>query len=577
MPIRRAVDAAVAGNAPVHEKSVLFQTGGQSRQIGLRVIPFTESHVKNYLILFEDQNPSQAPAELPPGAPREPNTTALEFQLTQTRRELTETREYLRTVIEQHEVAIEELRAAHEEVQSSNEELQSTNEEIRTAREELQSSNEELHTVNDELQHRNSELHSSHSDLINVLNAVNIPIVMVGMDSRIRRFTPAAAGLLNLVSGDIGRLVTDVHSRVEVPALENLIRDTIQTLAVQRARVQDREGRWQSVFVRPYRTLDDRIDGAVISFLDIDDLTRALDRAQEAREFAEGIVETVQHPLLVLDGDLRIQRATAAFYRTFQISEAEARGLPIYEVSNGQWNIPELRALLDRALIQDVPFRDLEVEHDFPRIGRKVMRLNGRRIVRRDGSSQRLLLAIEDVTERKEAAEIQFHQLFETAKDGIVILDAETGRVQDVNPFFAELARYPRAELVGNPLSEIAPFRQTEVGRNLVAVTMEKEVARFDAVPLQTQDDTRIIVEIVANRYRVQDRTLIQANIRDVTERQESPSKPSAAPTWTCSSSPSPPPTICRSLCAPSSSMWNFSRSIITANWTRQRTRTFNS
>jgi two-component system CheB/CheR fusion protein len=518
-PLRKAIDTAAERRQPVEETGVRLARGGETREITLRVIPISEGESRFFLVLFEEGAVPHSPVAGP--HLDEAESSVLEYQLTQARRELDETREYLRKIVEQHEVAIEELRAAHEEVQSSNEEMQSTNEELRTAKEELQSSNEELRTVNDELQNRNDELGSANNDLSNVLSAVSIPIVMVGMDFRIRRFTPAASRLLNTAPTDLGRSIVDVHYAIDVPALQAMLTDATQTLAVQQSKIQNRDGRWFSVLVRPYRTTDDRIDGAVITFLDIDDLTRALESAEAARDFAEGMVETVQHPLLVLDHDFRIQRVTSGFYKDFQVTPNETLGQSIFAIGNGQWNFPQLRTRLEDALIRDVSFRDLSVEHEFPGIGRRTMRLNAQRISGRDRTSHTLLLAVEDVTERKEAAEIQYRRLFESAKDGIIVIDGGTGLVIDVNPFFLELTRYSRQEIVGQAFWEIPPFRKAEEGRTLVPETSEKGVMQYDSVNLHAHDGRQLVTSVVANRYKIKEQSFIQINVRDVTQRRQ--------------------------------------------------------
>ena len=171
-------------------------------------------------------------------------------------------------------------------------------------------------------------------------------------------------------------------------------------------------------------------------------------------------------------------------------------------------------------MVRDVPFRDLEIIHDFPQIGLRTMRLNARRIRGVDAGSYTLLLAIEDVTERKEAAEVQYRRLFESAKDGIIVLESPSGVVVDVNPFFLELSRYPRTEIVGKRFSELRPFLNAEQGRRLVSETLQEGAARYDSVLLHARDGRESIVEIIANGYRVKDRALIQVNIRDVTERR---------------------------------------------------------
>ncbi len=517
-PLRKAVEAALTQKEPVHESGIPVQYAQETRQVKLSVIPLSEE-APFCLVLFEEEPHKDGITAAAQNIGPEPNASELQFSHVQ--RDLARTRDYLRKVIEQHEATTEELRAANEESRSANEELQSTNEELRTAKEQLQSSNEELTTVNDELKHRNGELNVATSDLSNILNAATIPIIMVGMDLRLRRFTPAAERLLGMVSNDIGRTITEIHFPFHLAFLKDMLLQTLQSLNLQQRRIQDREGRWYELFVRPYRTIDDRIDGAVMTFIDIDDSTRALDQAERAREFSEGIVETVQHPLLVLNPDLRVLRANRAFYTTFGARSEDTVGQTIDDLGNGQWKRSNLRRLLEQALFRDVPFGDLEITHEFPQIGTRTMRLNARRTPSLDGNFS-LLLAIEDVTERREAAEIQYQRLFESAKDGIIVLESPSGIVVDVNPYFLELSRYSKAELLGKPFREIPPFLDVEQGRRLVSETVERGTVRYDSVALRARDRRDLIVEIIANRYRLKDRSLIQINIRDVTEKRRS-------------------------------------------------------
>lgn len=180
-----------------------------------------------------------------------------------------------------------------------------------------------------------------------------------------------------------------------------------------------------------------------------------------------------------------------------------------------------MRNLLQQALTRDILFRDMEITHEFPHIGKKTMRLQGRRIPASD-SNYTLLLAIEDVTERQEAAEIQYRQLFESAKDGIIVLEAPSGAVVDVNPYFLELSRYPKAELVGKPFYELTPFLDVEEIRRMVPETLERRIVRYDAVPMRIGAGREVTVEIVASMYAVKGRPLIQVNVRDVTEKRQS-------------------------------------------------------
>ncbi len=171
-------------------------------------------------------------------------------------------------MIQDLEAANEELQSANEEILSSNEELQSTNEELDTAKEELQSTNEELNTVNDELNSRNEELSQVNADLMNLLAAVPAAIVIVTADLRIRRFTPLAEQLLNLIPTDVGRPIGDLKPNLDVPELDDLTRDVVDNITSKELEVHDRGGRVYSLRIRPYKDQENRIDGAVLSFID---------------------------------------------------------------------------------------------------------------------------------------------------------------------------------------------------------------------------------------------------------------------------------------------------------------------
>jgi two-component system CheB/CheR fusion protein len=264
--------------------------------------------------------------------------------------ELAATREYLQSIIQEVEAANEELQSANEEILSSNEELQSTNEELDTAKEELQSTNEELNTLNDELHARNDELTRVNSDLVNLLGSVQIAIVIVDHDLRIRRFTPVAERILNLIPADVGRPITQVRPNVDASDLGELISDVIDRVATVEREVVDKDGRWYSLRVRPYKGLENRIEGAVIALVDIDAAKRHELEISRARASAEAIVQTVRHPLLVLDGALKVRTANRAFEEAFGIAGGSTRGRTLLQLDGGRWDVPELRENLERLL-----------------------------------------------------------------------------------------------------------------------------------------------------------------------------------------------------------------------------------
>lgn len=401
--LRKSVAAAIERNTLVQEKGVRIQHDGETRDITLEVVPIAGSSPSEryFLVMFERESPTrEVPAD---GHALPSDQEDLQSRVERLERELGEARDYLRSETEDHETALEELRAANEEVGSANEELQSTNEQLGTAKEELQSTNEELITVNEELKSRNDELNLLTNDLTNVLSAANLPILVVDRSLRLRRFTPRAERWLGLVPGDVGRSLSDVQKYVPVRELTTLVTRVIDSLAVETQEVQDADGAWWLLTIHPYRTSEHRIEGAVLTFVDIDLLQRNLQAAQEAREFSEAIVNTVREPLLVLSPDFRVQRANPAFYQTFQTSPKDTEGRLLHELGDGQWDIQPLRHALEEVLLHDVGFADLEMEQTFSGIGPKSMCLNGCRIVRKDASAQTILLAIEDVTTRRHA------------------------------------------------------------------------------------------------------------------------------------------------------------------------------
>ena len=426
--LRQAVQQAARRAAPVRMEGLQVRGNGGIREIGLEVIPIGPAEAaqrRHYLILFSEgrRRPAETvppPKRLDAHAPR--SKTARERRWTQLSRDFAEVQRQLRISNDEHEAAAEELRAATEEAQSSNEELQSTNEELETAKEELQATNEELTTVNDELNSRNAELGQLSNDLGNLLTSTHVPIIMVGPDLRLRRMTPVTERVLNVAPSDIGRPIGDLRLSVEVPDLEALLREAIETLSVQEREVVARDGRWYSVRVRPYRTLDNRIDGAVVSFVDIDALRRGFEQAQHAREQAEAIIATVREPLVILDGQLRVVLANRSFYETFQVPRGETERRTLFELGNRQWDIPRLRAQLEEVLPRDSVFEDFEVDHEFETIGRRTMLLNARRLLAANGEPALILLAIEDVTERKRL-EAEREALF--AREKVVRVEAE--------------------------------------------------------------------------------------------------------------------------------------------------------
>ena len=262
--------------------------------------------------------------------------------------DLSSTKLYLNSLLDEREATNQELISANEEIQSSNEELQSTNEELETTKEELQSSNEELQTVNDELEDRNSILTQASNDLTNLLNSVNMPVLMLTSELYIRHFTPQSQKLMNLRPQDIGRPFGEIRLNLAMDDLESRLLEVLDTLAPQDHEVQDRDGRWYFLRIRPYRTTENKIDGLVLVLVDIDQSRRNQLELRDARDFAASVISNTPLPLVVANGEFNVVYVNDAFCELTNLPRQAVEGRSITDLAAGLWNMEtQLRALLD--------------------------------------------------------------------------------------------------------------------------------------------------------------------------------------------------------------------------------------
>jgi two-component system CheB/CheR fusion protein len=307
--------------------------------------------------------------------------------------------EHLQAVNEQIESSNDELQSSNEEMQSVNEELQSTNEEMETSKEELQSVNEELATVNVELQTKVVDLSRANNDMNNLLAGTGIGTVFVDHALRILRFTPSVTRIINLIQSDEGRPVGHIVSRlVGYDHLVEDVQSVLDTLVSKEIEVQTTAGAWYTMRILPYRTLDNVIEGAVITFVDITEMKQA------------------KEELIV--------------------------------------------------------------------------------------------------------SEIRYRRLFETAQVGMLILDAETGKIMNVNPFLIKMLGYSEEQFVEKAIWEIGLFKDIAANRENFLELQQKEYIRYEDLPLETADGRLIEVEFISNVYSVENHKVIQCDIRDITERK---------------------------------------------------------
>ena len=394
--LRMVIQAAIRKNSSESIAGVRIQRGKRPASISIRVDPLVTPAESDglFLVLFRDEVGEVSPRGPGIGEPEEPIVRQLEYELQQVRDEL-------QASISQLEASNEELRANNEEILSMNEELQSANEEMETSKEELQSVNEELSAVNTQLEGKLDELQAANDDISNLLTNTDIPVLFLDRKLQVRRFTPVMPRLIRLIGSDLGRPLSDITTLVDDPSLIEDCREVLTSLAPVEKEVRTQDGSGFIRRVMPYRSGDDRIEGVVITYADISDRIRAEGLVREARDFAEGIITTLREPLLVLDETQVIRSANSAFYKTFQLSEDKVVGRSIYEIGNGEWDIPELRRVLETMLPLHTLVTNQEIRQTFSGVGELVVSVNARTLEM--GSQRVILVAIEDITHRKDS------------------------------------------------------------------------------------------------------------------------------------------------------------------------------
>jgi two-component system CheB/CheR fusion protein len=395
--LRTAVARARATGEPVRTGLLSVRSNGGCRNVVAHVLPLRgygdgppQPEQGCCLVLFTEPHGEVPAGE---GASRDPNDApALEAPA-----ERSSAQEYVQWLVNEQDVAIRELRSANEEIFARNEELHSLTEQLDAAKEELRSTNEELVRFNDELLARNVELSRANAEIESCLASAGIPMVMVGRDLRIRRFTSSAAGVLRLIPGDVGRPVGDIKPRIDTPDLERLFHQVLTTEEKLDAEVRDGAGRWYSLHMRPYRSANGQIDGVVLCLVDIDSLKRAITEVGAWQGYAAPALESARRPSLLLDAALRVIRANPAYYRMFASQPDETEQAFFYEVGAGRWNISSLRHLLEEILPTGNELVDYRVESDCPRVGPRVLSLSGRRLIRQPDGSAAIVIEIDEL------------------------------------------------------------------------------------------------------------------------------------------------------------------------------------
>jgi two-component system CheB/CheR fusion protein len=323
LDLRTALFQAMQTGNSVEARRVKLAREGKPSYVNMTVRPFHDAAADAdfMLVLFDEVQEAMTEIEA------EPPGIAIDSVMMQLERELQLSKVQLQTTIEQYETSTEELKASNEELQAINEELRSATEELETSKEELQSVNEELITVNAELQGKIEETGKANDDLQNLITSSDIATIFVDRAMCIKRYTPSATRVFNLIGADVGRSLFDITHRLSYPELADDVSATFQSLRLIEREVATMDGRWFLVRLLPYRTADDRIDGAVLSLIEITARREAEASVRAGEERLRLAAQTTKDfAIIVQDPQGRIVSWNAGAVRVFGYSEDEAVG-----------------------------------------------------------------------------------------------------------------------------------------------------------------------------------------------------------------------------------------------------------
>ncbi|MEO5771702.1 MAG: PAS domain S-box protein [Burkholderiaceae bacterium] len=527
LPLRAAINQASKENKPARRDNVRIERNGTIRCANLEVIPLHNLRERCFLVLFEEAGTtigqaanaadlaSAEPASVAPNGDDRSRIAELES-------DLAETRNYLQTIEETHEASSEELQAASEELQSANEELQSLNEELTTSKEELESTNEELTTINDEMAHRNTELSVLNNDLVNIENSAQQVIVLLDRTLGVRRFSAQAARQFNLVVGDIGRPIGHIRHRLELPDLESMILEVIDSLSAQQRELRDQDGRWFSLHVRPYVTVDKRVEGAVMMLADIDVLKRSEQALQVSEAQYHAMFEATSVGVIESDPDSgKLLRVNGRFAQMLGHPSAEMIGLTLLELVHPD-DRPEHAAGVSQLLRGGLGSYEAE---------QRLLRKDGSilwahitvNLVREPaGRALRKVDIVLDIGERRRAQEAAAHlaAIVNSSEDAIVTIDFEH-RIRSWNAGAEHLFGYTAMQAIGQAATLLSPAdRFDPVSGVLARVQRGEAVASLETVR-QHQDGHAVDVSVTISPILDAAGQVVAASAiaRDITER----------------------------------------------------------
>jgi two-component system CheB/CheR fusion protein len=330
---------------------IKFKDGDQTKLLSLHATPLDENGLPGYaMVVIEEKGLIKRSNRKGSSDENGPGRVVAEME-----KELVYTQQQLISTIEQMETSLEELKSTNEELQSTNEELQSTNEESLTTKEEMQSLNEELMTVNVQYQSKAEELSRLNNDMKNLLDATEIGIIFLNNELELLRYTPPITKMFNIIPSDVGRSLSDIVSNFDYPHVEDIIREVIERLLTREVEVKTKGNDWYTVRIMPYRTLDNFISGAVLTFTLISSYKKMQSRLEQQGIFLQNIVRQMKQPALQLDHQQMVLSVSQSFADTFGIEPDKLIGTPFADYCRNNWRVPAVLNLVDESAKTNEP------------------------------------------------------------------------------------------------------------------------------------------------------------------------------------------------------------------------------
>jgi two-component system CheB/CheR fusion protein len=379
------IHQAVIQKGKVAINDIKLKEGKEIRILNLKAEYLSEQGMFGLILLiFEDKGPRVKPKRKTTKGEEVVNIHAEELK-----KQLVYTKQQLNSTIEQMETSLEELKLTNEELQSTNEELQSTNEESLTTKEEMQSLNEELMTINAQYQAKAEELTLINNDMKNLLDSTEIGTIFLDNDFKILRFTPLVRKLFNLIPSDVGRPISHIASNLDYPAIENEIKKVVEKLVTKEVESKAKNGEWYNVRIMPYRTLDNFISGAVLTFVPITPYKLIQFRLNELQRYIAGVIRTMKEAALQLDRDMRVITVNTHYLQLFGVKEEDVTGKLFDDVVHNQWRTKKLDDLMKQCLTKEI---STQVQLDIDNADKQQFIVNGQPFI--DGLSKEVLMVM---------------------------------------------------------------------------------------------------------------------------------------------------------------------------------------